>query len=85
MSTDMSQRVEDLRDFEREYRTRMRLYLEDALATVSAPDAAAPLRAAIRRVAEAPDVNLREILAELPEAQRQRLLTALLRVPAVTQ
>ena len=76
------QRIVDLRGFEREYRARMHMYLEDCLATVDAPDGdGPPLRAAARRLSEAPAADLAEVLADLDEDRRQHLLSVLLRVP----
>ena len=73
--------VEDLRAFEREYRTRLALHLEEGLARLRGTDDAQPLRVAARRLGDASDADLAEVLAELPEGRRQRLLEALLRVP----
>ena len=84
MSTEhdgLPQRIEDLRAFEREYRQRLRMHLEDCLGTLDAREDGLPLRAAARRLGEASDADLREVLAELPERQRQRLTEALLRIP----
>jgi len=75
------QRIDDLRDFEREYRERLRMHLEDCLGTLDAREDNLPLRVAARRLSEASDADLAEVLAELPEHLRQRILTALLRTP----
>ena len=77
---DLDQRITELRGFEVEYRQRLRMHLEDCLATLDRREVNLALRAAARRLAEAPDADLREVLTELPEAKRQRLLAALLRL-----
>jgi hypothetical protein len=74
-------RIDDLRDFEREYRERLRMHLEDCLGTLDAREDSLPLRAAARRLSEAPEAGLREVFADLPEDRRQHLLSVLLRVP----
>jgi len=74
-------RIDDLRDFEREYRERLRMHLEDCLGTLDAREDTLPLRAAARRLSEASDGNLAEVFADMPEDRRQHLLSALLRLP----
>ena len=88
MSTDrkaerdsLEARIDELRAFEREYRQRLHLYLEDCMATVAGPDDELPLRAAARRLVTASDADLRVVAGQLPEHSRKRLLDALLRVP----
>jgi hypothetical protein len=74
-------RIDDLRAFEREYRARLRLYLEDQLAELDATGTAYQMRTATMRIAGASDGELRRALGELGESQRARLLAALLSVP----
>jgi hypothetical protein len=78
---DAGHRIDELRAFEREYRARLRLDLENWLGRLDDPDGRTALRVAVIRVSEAPGSELQAALAEVPERQRQRLLTALLRVP----
>jgi hypothetical protein len=75
------QPAEDLRAFELDYAVRLRVYLEDGLAWLDAREDGLPLRAAARRLSEAPDADLRMVFADLPEDRRQHLLSALLRLP----
>jgi hypothetical protein len=78
----LSRRIDDLRVFEREYRGRLRMYFEDCLAELDKHDArTSPLMAAVLRVADAPDGDLREVLHDLGPRHRDRLLAALLRHP----
>lgn len=72
--------VDDLKAFEQEYRTRLLAYLQGQVAELD-PDGDCSVRAAMIRVAAAPDGELAEAAAELSEAQRSRLLAALLRIP----
>jgi hypothetical protein len=74
-------RIDDLRDFEREYRERLRMHLEDCLGTLDAREDTLPLRAAARRLGEASDADLREVFADLDEDRRQHLLSVLVRIP----
>jgi hypothetical protein len=78
---DLGLRIDELRAFEREYRQRLRMHLEDCLGVLEATEDAKPLRVAARRLGEASDADLLEVLAELPEHRRQRLVSALLRIP----
>jgi hypothetical protein len=73
--------VDDLRGFERAYSENLRIYLEDGLAWLDAREDGLALRAAARRLSEAPDADLARVFADLPEDRRAHLLTALLRTP----
>lgn len=74
-------RIDELRAFEREYRQRLRMHLEDCMGTLDGTDDEMPLRVAARRIVTASDADLRIIAGELSERSRKRLLDALLRVP----
>ena len=73
-------RIDDLREFEFEYRARLCAFLEKQLAELD-PDGACSLRSAALRLAAAPDGDLAGAVTELTEQQRSRLLSVLLRVP----
>jgi hypothetical protein len=75
------ERADDLQAFEAEYRLLLRIHLEDGLGWLDSREDGLPLRAAARRLSEAPDADLARVLADLPEERRQRILTALLRTP----
>jgi hypothetical protein len=75
-----TERIDDLREMERDYSERLRMYFEDGLAWLDREEGL-PLRAAARRLAEAPEADLREVFAGLTEDRRQHLLSVLLRVP----
>jgi hypothetical protein len=76
-----TERIDELRGFERDYRVRLRMDLEDGLGWLDSREHGLPLRAAARRLAEAPEADLREVFADLTEDRRQHLLSVLLRVP----
>lgn len=73
--------IDELRAFERDYRHRLTAHLDECLATLKGGDSNLPLRVAARRMAEAPDADLLEVLTELAEEERTRFMKALLRVP----
>jgi hypothetical protein len=76
-----AQRIDDLRAFEREYRARLRIFLENGLAELDKPGGKTLLAAAVQRIAQAPDADLAEVLADLTEHRRAHLLSVLLRTP----
>lgn len=78
---ELNRQIDELRSFEREYRTRLISHLEDCLETAVAKGSGPALQSAVRRIATAGDDDLREALALLGPEGRQRLIAALLRHP----